>query len=65
MNNQTNIRQIPVSHRNLQNSSSFKGKNWKATDERARQLTDIANENGDAAECAAADLAREFPAQSK
>ena len=32
-----------------------------ASDERARQLSDIANENEDnAAECAAADLAREF-----
>jgi hypothetical protein len=31
-------------------------------DERARQLADIANENDDdAAECAAADLSREFP----
>jgi len=31
-------------------------------DERARQLADIANENGeDAVECAAADLTREFP----
>jgi hypothetical protein len=31
------------------------------SDERARQLADIANENDDAAECAAADLSREFP----
>lgn len=31
-------------------------------DERSRQLADIANENDDdAAECAAADLSREFP----
>jgi hypothetical protein len=31
-------------------------------DERARQFTDITNENDDdAAECAAADLFREFP----
>jgi hypothetical protein len=31
-------------------------------DERARQLADLANHNdGDAAECAAADLSREFP----
>jgi hypothetical protein len=36
---------------------------WLDTrDERASQLTDIANENDDdAAECAAADLFREFP----
>lgn len=36
---------------------------WLDTrDERASQLTDIANENdSDAAECAAADLFREFP----
>lgn len=33
------------------------------TDERARQLKDIArHSDGDATECAAADLAREFPA---
>jgi hypothetical protein len=32
------------------------------SDERARQLADLASENeGDAAECAAADLSREFP----
>jgi hypothetical protein len=32
------------------------------SDERASQLTDLANENDvDAAECAAADLFREFP----
>jgi hypothetical protein len=35
-------------------------------DERARQLTDIAHENDDdAAECATADLSREFPAVAK
>jgi hypothetical protein len=34
-------------------------------DERARQLADIATENdNDAAECAAADLSHEFPADS-
>ena len=34
----------------------------QAEDERARQLADLASENeGDAAECAAADLSREFP----
>lgn len=32
-----------------------------ARDERASQLTDIANENDNDAECAAADLFREFP----
>jgi excisionase family DNA binding protein len=32
-----------------------------AADERARQLADIAVSGDDAAECAAADLAREFP----
>ena len=32
------------------------------SDERARQLADLANENdADAGECAAADLSREFP----
>jgi hypothetical protein len=41
------------------NKSTFQ--KLEQSDERARQLTDITNENDDdAAECAAADLFREF-----
>lgn len=34
-------------------------------EERARQLADLANENHDAAECAAVDLTREFPKRTR